>query len=296
MDKLQNSLTDRLSRSLDLTKQTFHILMKDKEILLFPILAGIFSIITFAIFIAPFLVTIFVSEATGGQATPVLLYFGIFAFYFITSFMTIFFNAGVVHIAKTRMEGGDATFSEGLKAAFSHLGKIIQWALISATVGLILNILSSKAKEKGGVIGLIGSFVVSMIGMAWAIVTTFVVPSIVIKNLGPIDAIKSSVATIKKTWGESLVKWLGITLLRNAVLGVLALLLIGPAFLLLFFGQAFVFAFVLIGIYILLAAIVSIFFNTLDTIFNTALFIYADTGKEPSLYAKGTMKHAFVSE
>ena len=286
---INTSEPGRFSRSWEITKQTFHVMKQDKEILLFPILSGIFSIILFLIFVFPFFVAAFVKKSVGGE--PLLLYLGIFAFYFIVTFTTVFFNAGVVHIAKTRFEGKNATFMEGIKAGFKNIGKLIQWALVSATIGLILNILSSKAEQQKGILGLIARMAVSLIGLAWAIVSVFVVPAMVLKGIGPFSALKQSAMAIKKTWGESLIRYygLGLTKLVCTVIGGLILLL--PGILILLGGSLY--GLVLIGLFVVYFMILSIIFSSANTIFNTALFMYADSGKVPGAYSKETLGRAF---
>lgn len=291
MNNLQDGITDRFKRSWDVTKQTFKVMMHDKEILAFPILAAIFSIIAFVALVAPVFVTAFVSGAIGSDATPLLFYLGIFMFYFVTAFFSVFFNAGVVHIAKTRIEGGDATFLDGIKAAFSKLGKLIQWSLLTATIGLILNALESQARKKGGIIGLIGKLAVSILGLAWAIVSTFVVPAIVLKDQGPIAALKSSTAAIKKTWGESLIKWFGLNTVRNGLILLATIFLLIPGILSVF--VFFPLAIILIGLWIIVVVLITIVFNAANMVYDTALFIYADTGKEPKMFTSEVIKGAF---
>lgn len=293
MDFSRNSLTDRLKRSWDVTKQVFHVMMHDKEILLFPLLSTLLSLFLMAILIFPFIVTVIISGAVEPGASPILFYFYVFLFYLIFSFTTVFFNAGIVYIAKTRMEGGDATFMDGIRAAFSRIGKLFAWAMISASVGLILNILSNKAQKRGGVSGGIGQIVVSIIGMAWAIITVFVVPAIVIKGDGPFQAIKSSVQTMKKTWGESLVQWLGLGTVSGIIGFIISLLFLAPSLFFLFL-DAIPAGLIFGGLWVLFMSIKSIIFKAADTVFDTALFLYATTGKEPVLFKKGTLKNAFA--
>ncbi|MAG60745.1 hypothetical protein CL619_03070 [archaeon] len=290
-NNLQDGLIDRFKRSWDVTKQTFKIMMHDKEILAFPILAAFFSIIAFIALVAPIFVTAFVTGTLGSDATPLLVYLGIFVFYFVTAFFSVFFNAGVVHIAKTRMEGGDATFMDGIKAATSKLGKLIQWSLLTATVGLILSALESQARKKGGIIGMLGKIATSLLGLAWAIVSTFVVPAIILKDQGPIDALKSSTAAIKKTWGESLIKWFGLSTVKNAIMFLATILFLLPG--ILSFGISISLAVFLVGLWILVLMLVSVVFRAADMIFDTALFLYADTGKEPKMFTGGVIKNAF---
>ena len=282
----------RFKRSWDIAKKTFNVMLHDKEILLFPILSSIFSVILFLLLLFPFVLTFLTGKVKVDD--PFVIYLAVFAFYFIAAFTATFFNAGIVHIAKTRFSGGDATFMDGIKAAWSKLGKIVAWSLLTATVGLILNILQNQAREKGGIVGFIGKILVSILGFAWAIVSVFVVPAIVIKGVGPIDALKSSVKAIKKTWGESLIRYYGLGLVRGifTIVGILFFLV--PGIYLIFQGTLGT-AFVFIGIFILYIAIVSVIFTSANAIFNTALFMYAEDGKVPEFYSKEQMDHAFIS-
>lgn len=285
---LGNSIKDRFLRSWEISKNTFQVMRKDKEILLFPVLSSIFSLILLLIFVFPSFLALLSGKDGGG----ISLYLGILAFYFATTFTAIFFNVGTVHIAKTRFQGGDATFMDGLKAGLKHLRQIIGWALLSATVGLLLNILQGQARERKGIVGILGMVLVSLIGFVWAIVSIFVVPAIVIKNQGVIEALKSSALAIKKTWGENLIKHYGLGLVQGlfSSLGIIFILI--PGILLL--STSVKAGISLIGIFVLYSVMLSIVFSSAKTIFDTALFIYADSGKVPRAYSEEEMKHAFV--
>jgi len=263
---------------------------QDKEIILFPILSAISSMILFVILLVPFLATVFLERLNLGGLT---IYFGVFLFYFAAAFTSTFFNAGIVHIAKTRFEGGDATFMDGIKIGFTHFSALFRWSLLTATVGLILNILQSNAREQKGIIGIIGSIIVSLIGFAWAIVSIFVVPSIVIKGLGPIDALKQSAKTVKKTWGESLIKYYGLGMVKAALIGVGMLILAVPGGLL-FMAGAWVAGGLLVGLFILYLVIVSVIFSSANMVYDTALFMYAHGGKVAHGFTKDELAHAFV--
>ena len=75
--------------------------------------------------------------------------------------------------------------------------QIAGWALLSATVGLVLRIIESRSEK-------VGQLVSGLLGMAWSIVTYLVVPVLVVEKAGPIEAVKRSTALLKKTWGEAL--------------------------------------------------------------------------------------------
>ena len=62
-----NSIGTRFSRSWEITKQTFKVMKADKEILLFPVLSSIFSIMMLLIFIFP----VFLTGAVAGSETGI---------------------------------------------------------------------------------------------------------------------------------------------------------------------------------------------------------------------------------
>ena len=66
-----------------------------------------------------------------------------------------------------RLEGKDPTVADGFRAAFNRLHNIFGWALVSATVGLILRIIEDRSEK-------IGRIVSGLLGMAWTADTIFV--------------------------------------------------------------------------------------------------------------------------
>ncbi len=69
---------------------------------------------------------------------------------------------------------------------------------IAATVGLLLRAIEER-------VGWLGRIVVKLIGVAWALATFLVVPVLVTRDVGPIDAVKESAALLRETWGENLI-------------------------------------------------------------------------------------------
>jgi hypothetical protein len=284
---------DTFNRSVDITKKSFHIMMADKEIVLFPILATIFSVIFFAVMAVPFLLTSFMTTMGLDQFGDLPYYVVVFIFYLGVSFIATFFNVAVVYCAKKRFDGGDPTFSEGLNEAFKRIHLIFMWAMVSATVGLILRLLENAAsRSKNYVARFIGSIIVSILGAAWSIASLFVVPAIVFNNLGPFAAVKLSIDSVKKTWGESLVREFGLGMVQFLFIMLGVLIFLVPAFLLLV-TEMVTLALIAGGLFVIYIAIVFLLFSTADTIYNTALFMYASTGKIPSVYPQAAIQDAF---
>src|SRR5690606_6938929 len=85
-------------------------------------------------------------------------------------------------------------------------GRIVQWAVITATVSVVLSIIRDK-------LGFLGDIVAGLVGGAWEVLTFLTVPVILDEDLGPISALKRSGQLFKQTWGENLVARLGLGLL-----------------------------------------------------------------------------------
>jgi hypothetical protein len=286
---------ETFSRSWEITKQSFKIIKSDKEILIFPVLASIFSIIFFVFMALPFVMTGVLQQTGLDQLGQVAYYVVIFVFYLGVAFISTFFNVAVVYCAKKRFEGGDPTFGEGFKEAVKRIHLIFLWSLVSATVGLILRLLENSANnKKNNIFGrIIMSIIVGILGTAWSIVSVFVVPALVFDNVGPFKALKNSVSAIKKTWGESLIKHYGLGMAETLFVLLGLIILVPGIFLLSVIWQV---GLILSGIFIIYLMVVFLLFGTANTIFNTALYMYAEKGATPKVYALETMKNAFVKK
>jgi len=267
---------ESIGRSIELFKTSWGILMDDKKLLVFPLLSGIVSLIVLATFILPLIL--------GGIFGNLFFYIALFAFYLVSYFVVIFFNTALVSCVNARLQGKEMSVGDGLKNALNHFTSILAWALVSATVGIILQIL----REEGG---FVGKIVASLVGGAWGLVTFFVVPILVLEDKGVVDAIKDSTSLIRKTWGETIIGSGSIMLVFViigvvAFLGVLATLLVGnPAI----FGIALV---LFIGLVIVLAVVAA----AMQGIFVTALYTYARTGSVPSAFRGDLIQNAFVQK
>ena len=248
----------RIAATLEIAKSSWQVLKADKELMLLPVLSGLASITIAATFLFPI---ISAGETELDTAGYVLL--GIM--YFVLSYVTIFFNAALISAAHERLSGGDPTVGSALRGAAMRAGKILPWALVSATVSIILRAIQERA-------GTLGRIVAGFAGMAWSVVTFLVLPIIVIEGVSIGDAIKGSGNLFRRTWGENLAAQVGFSLIGFvAMLPAIALFAIGG-------GGAGV-IFIVLGVaWVLVVAIVLV---TLSGIFQTALYHYATDGVVP---------------
>ena len=268
------------ARSWAITRMSFDVITKDKEMLWFPVLAGIFSLLFSAALIVPTFV-LDIAQQHGQRGVGPLQVAALFVTYFGLSFIATFFNVCTVHTTRVRLDGGDATFLDSIKFAFSKSHLIAGWSLVSASVGLLLRALDMAA-ERLGLAGKILLYILrTILASAWSVMTVFVVPAMVYNDLGPIDAIKDSIATLRQTWGESLIRYYGM--------GLVSFLCALPCFVLIGVGMstlqgssaAQTLGLVLVGVGLVSLLAVFLVFSVASTVFNTALYHFAQRGAAP---------------
>jgi hypothetical protein len=122
--------------------------------------------------------------------------------------------------------------------------------------------------------------------------TIFVVPVLVYEGLGPIDALKKSTEVIKRTWGESLIKAIGLGLVQ---LFVIVLIVLASGALTYLLASTYDVTGFIVGISIglLLLLLTGLIFTVASTIFNTALYVYASNNLVASGFTEEVVKGAF---
>lgn len=279
---------DTLSRSWGITKLSFGVIRRDSEMLLFPVLGSFFSL-TYGLLVMFPTVLVHLMDPNGTSLVwGPLQWAASFLAYFGLAFIGTFFNTAVVYTTRKRFDGGDATFMESLSFAASRAPQIASWSLLAASVGLFMRFLDQLAERMGGIGEMVLTMLQKVLGLAWTVATVFVVPVMVYEGLGPIDAVKQSVETMRKTWGESLARHFGMGLIQFAAMV--------PGVLFLFVGLVAE-ALILPGILLAGAwfVVVTLVFNVANTVFNTALYEYARTGMVPHGFDMSVMQGAFVT-
>lgn len=280
----------RFQNSWAITKQSWAVLRSNPSLAIFPVLSGLATIAVSASFIVPFVMVALGSEAAKGSHQQFMLqplhYVLGFLYYFLTYFVIIFFNSALVTCAHRNLLGQSATIGDGLSNATRHLGKIVGWSAIAATVGQIIRALQDRG-------GIVGSIVGSIVGIAWSLAIFFVVPLMVIENLGPIDALKNSADRLKRTWGEQLI--------LNGGMGLASFLfVVAPAMMMVVGGivllasEMVITGIVLaaVGLLYLLAGMVVV--SAMTVIYQTALYLYTSSGTITQWYDAGSIQSAFV--
>ncbi|WP_205470691.1 DUF6159 family protein [Breoghania sp. L-A4] len=285
-------MIEKFDRAWTLGNACWKALLLDKEMLLFPIMSTAALLLAIGGSVGPLwasgtLETIMEGfRANPDSAQDPWVMAVAFGFYFVCYFIMIFFNTALVTCAMIRFAGGDPTVMDGLRSSMRNLHKIFAWALFAASIGFLLNMVEQRLKG-------VGRFIAGLMGAAWAIATYFVVPVLVLEDVGPIGAVRRSVATVRQTWGESLIAHAGLSALQ--FIGA-----IGAA--LIFFGGLFVFdrdpllAGALWGCAIAWLIITALVLSTLGAILKAALYIYAIEGTVPDQFDSAMIRDAFRND
>ena len=144
-----------------------------------------------------FIAGVFDKLFTDGQVRPLGMIVA-FLFYLVQYTVIFFANTALVGAAMIRLQGGDPTLADGFRIASKRLGTIVGYALISATVGVVLRAISER-------LGFVGRIIIGLVGFAWHVATYLVMPVLAAEDIGPVDAIKRSSSLLKRTWGEQIV-------------------------------------------------------------------------------------------
>ncbi|MAT97656.1 MAG: hypothetical protein CL608_10975 [Anaerolineaceae bacterium] len=275
----------RLSNSWELVKASWQVLLADKELMVFPLVAFFASIAVLITFAVPTILAGVLDSAVANGELSIFSYIVAFAFYAVMYFVTIFFNSALVGAAMIRLEGGDPTVSDGFRIAFSKLGTIFGYAVIAATVGTILRMISERS-------GTIGRFVVSLIGFVWNIATFLVVPVLVVENVGPLDAVKRSGSLLKETWGEQIAGNLSVGFIFGLITFLVILAGIPLVILAVMSGSVGLIVTAVVVV-ILLIMLISLVSSTLSGIYTAAVYRYATTGDTSGYFDADMVKGAF---
>jgi hypothetical protein len=206
----------KFSNSWQLMKTSLGVLRKDKEIMIFPVL----SFIACALLLVSFFTGFWFLGLPSITTSWWLWVVSVILIYFVLFFIVIFFNTAIIACANIRLNGGDPTVSDGLRIATENIGRILLWAIISATIGMILQAIRERA-------GWVGKIVAGVLGIAWAYVTFFIIPVLIYEKKGIAPSIRRSASLFKQTWGETVIGTFGfgIIFVLLALLGLLPIIL-----------------------------------------------------------------------
>jgi hypothetical protein len=263
------------SRGWQLFKESFAVLAGDSEILIFPVCSGICLVLLG--------ISFFVPLYRDGTLAAVARHRGtwddyavLFAWYYLNSFIGIFFNAALMGCVQMRLSGKKPSAAAGFRLAFERMERIALWALVAASVGVVLNMLRDRGNK-------LLSVLAAGLEMAWALLTFLAVPVLLFENHGVAGSLRRSQELFRKNWRAQVA--------GNFGFGMIGMLLAMPAILLGVVGCRFDpgAAIILAIVYILILATVM---TAVRGVFAVALYRYASAGTAPAGFTADAIDRA----
>ncbi len=185
-----------MSRGWRLACESWNVIEHDRSLLAFPLLSALCTLVAGAAIFGPG-----VYFSVHDHSHVPLLVAGAVAAYPLT-FLSTFFSVAFLVVARARSAGEDADVRTGLAGARERLGAIAVWSLALTLFGVLLQLLQRLPflDNVGRVIGLLIALVLQV---AWTLASFFVIPALVVDDVGPREAMGRSVATFRKRWGET---------------------------------------------------------------------------------------------
>lgn len=268
-----------LSRSWDMIGESFAVLRKDKQLVLFPILSGLSTLAVAAMYFLPLFRMGVLEQYEAYRTVDSTVYAWLFLWYCTNYFVIIFFNCALAACAQIRFSGGGPTLRAGMAQAAWKIPSILMWAVVASTVGMLLQAIEERSAW-------LGKIVSALFGIAWAMATYLIVPVLIFEEDGVFGSIQRSSALLRKTWGEQIVSGFGF--------GIPTLLLAIPGVILGLAGyRLHPLGFLVAAPYFL---ILSAVMSAVRGIFGVALYRYATEGEAPSGFSSGNFKGAFVDK
>jgi hypothetical protein len=253
----------RIKRGWALTKKSWALLNRHRELVRFPLYGGIATIVLGLVFLGPGAFAL--DKHSYGIGVP-LIVIGIY----VLSVVGIYFSVGLAACADLIFRGQQATVADGIAVANSRFTQICGWAALSTAIALIIGALENQGGALGNIAG-------RLIGTAWSLVTFLSVPVIAIEGTGPIETLKRSASLFKARWGQQITGNIaigGVVFLLGFLPGValiVAGLVVWPSV-----GFAGAVLVVIGALVICVALLVS---KALSGIFGVALYRYALDGQ-----------------
>lgn len=256
--KCTTVMFERLKMGLTLTVDSIQIMRNNPGLSVFPLVSGAVGL-TFLVLFLGITFGLMAINPDGGALV------GLFLVYFVLTAISTFFAAGLVHETRAALAGEEPSLRAGLDAAWAVKTHVFVWAFVAAFVSIVINAIENSDSKIARVLG-------TIFGMAWTLLTFFVVPVMVFEDTSVKGMFTESASIFKETWGEAPISLVGVQLLSFVVVIPFVIL----AFLLSSISTVAAVILVLTGA--LLSFLVG---QTLQGIIKTTLYLYATEGYKP---------------
>lgn len=310
----------KTQRSIRLLKTACAILLREKKLLAFPLVSFGLGLIVMLFFVAPIALYptghSYTSAAhwsvIGGRISeaftpahnsghPLLVGFAggsrvifqhgwmtlLFAVtYFLSIFLGTFCNVAFYHEIMQALNGQTVSIRRGFEFAKMRWRAILMWSVFAGLVGYIIQMIEQR-------IGFLGKMITGFVGFAWSVACIFIIPTLVRdrETTNPVQLLRHSAGTLKRTWGELVVGFIGFQ--------VAMVLFVLPFFIFLFVFTVSIPSHPVLSPLVIFVPMFLLVFplawikNLVNSIYRCALFIYATEGVIPEPFDKALLDSAW---
>ena len=265
---------ERITRGFRLARASWSVVAEERQLLWLPIISMAISLVIVLVFA---LGIWGIGIPDQGESLSPAAYLLMFVMYVLLSFVSFFCSAVVIGAATEKMDGREASLGAGWAIAKEHAGEIFVWSLVNATVGMILRAIQER-------LGIVGQLLGGLLGVAWTVLTFFVVPVMLFEDVTAIDAVKRSARLFRERWGEQFIgagaiglALFVVVLVASIPLGMLAVV-VPPV------G-------IPLAVLVLLAIVAA--GSACQGVFNAALYRYAVGGQAAGVFSRDDLDAAF---
>lgn len=289
-------------KNIELTREIFSaswkLLMQNKGLMLYQFISGMLSslVAVVAIYASGFVQMLLEEgfEVARIQFTAtleenwVILLIVLFLIGIVTYTIRYFFNVALVEELLKSIEGQKVSITRGLSSALGKFGKIFKFAFGMAGVAVMVSLVQSKK----GAYRLVGE----ALELGWNLATYFVVPILVIDELGPIDAVVKSFKLITRTWGKQIMANFAIGAIFFIPGAIILAVLVGLGVLIAAQINLAVALVVTVPLVVILFIIIDLFQSSISQIFTVVLYKYVTKGEAVGGFNRETLGKAFVAK
>ena len=322
---------NKIKRSSRLVKAAFAVLLREKKLLLFPLVASGLALVMALFFLVPIALyptghSVFTAAlwtalmdrvghwfnlaqlhdqhghpAVGAKTSRTQLLAGhpltaaiLAVAYFVSMVLATFSNVAFYHEIMQALNGNAVSIQRGYRYAAKRWQAVLLWSLFAGLVGYVIRSIEER-------VGFLGRIITGFIGLAWSVSCIFIIPAMArdAETVNPIELLRNSAVTLKRTWGELVIGFVGLELAFGAIFMVaLLLLLVVPGLVGFYLGlhhnwPIFWTMAIGLGAMFLVAIPLSWISSMVNPVYRCALYIYATEGVVPGAFDKELLDSAW---
>lgn len=203
--------------------------------------------------------------------------------YFLSMFIATFCNVAFYHEIMQALNGQPVSIRRGFQFAKLRWRAILMWSLLAGLVGYVIQMIERR-------VGFLGQMIASLVGFAWSVACIFIIPTLVrdTETTNPVQLLRHSAGTLKRTWGELVIGFIGFQLAIVFIVIPLVIIMAVAGF----SGHIVAPMLIFVAMFLLMLPL-SWIASLVNSVYRCALFIYATEGVIPEPFDKALLDSAW---